>query len=357
MTVASGLSIVVPVKDRVPETRALFASLREAMSACPEPTELLLVDDSAPPVANEHRRTCAAHDARYLTGPRNVGAKRNVGVEHATYDLIMFIDSDCLATPEVLSRHLKTLRTAGDDVAAVAGPTFVHGADSTVSRVMARSKLLNSAFEWPKTCRTVAWATTCNLAVRRTAFEAVGGFDEHPLTVVGGEDVDLGIRLTEAGYTIVCDPEAVVLHDKGSSDSLATVARRLVTYGKSGQWLLQVHPSRGRPKWNRASLLAAATVLAAATARKSHGRSALLVPLLAAALLARDSRARLAAGERGARAIGEATACAGLDWAFDLGELVAAVQVGRPDRAFTGFAWTDDPAFRWEGTPDAPYGR
>ena len=291
--------------------------------------------------------------ARYLRGPKHVGAKRNAGVRAAAHDLILFIDSDCLATPQLLQRHTKTLR---DGVDAVAGPTYVQGVENTVFRVMARSKLLNAAFEWPAQASRVGWATTSNLAVRRDAFEAVGGFAERPLTVVGGEDVDLGLRLTAAGHGIVCDPEAVVVHDKSSIESLTTVCRRLVTYGRSGQWLLDVHPRRGRPKLNRVSALAATAVAGAATAPVTAGAGLLLLPAVAAVLLAVDTKERLGDDAPTLRALAESIACAGLDWCFDLGEFIAAWQLGRPDRLFTGFGWTDDPAFVWDREPAKRYG-
>jgi hypothetical protein len=351
-----GLSVVVPVKGRVPQLRRLLASLRAATGACEEPVEVLVVDDSGPPEARAHQDSCAAFQARYLRGPRHVGAKRNAGVRAAAHDLVLFIDSDCLATPQLLRRHVHTLRTCGDEVGAVAGPTFVQGADTAVFRIMSRSKLLNSAFEWPAQARRVGWATTSNLAVRRSAFEAVGGFAERPLTVVGGEDVDLGLRLTEAGHAIVCDPAAVVAHDKSSIESLATVCRRLVTYGRSGQWLLQVHPRRGRPKLNRVSALSAVAVAGAATARATGGAGLLLLPAVAGVLLALDTRERLGGDAPTPRALAESLACAGLDWAFDLGEFLAAWQLRRPDRLFTGFGWTDDDAFVWDTAPARRYG-
>ncbi|WP_426502045.1 glycosyltransferase family 2 protein [Dactylosporangium sp. McL0621] len=340
-----GLSVVIPVKGRVAQMRRLLESLRPAADACAEPVEVIVVDDSGPADAEAHQDSCASLQARYLRGPRHVGAKRNDGVRAAAYDLILFIDSDCLATEQLLQRHVQTLRNAGESVGAVAGPTFVQGADNAMFRIMSRSKLLNSAFEWPAQARQVGWATTCNLAVRREAFEAVGGFAERPLTVVGGEDVDLGLRLTEAGYAIVCDREAVVVHDKSSIESLGTVCRRLITYGQSGQWLLDVHARRGRPKLNRVSTLSATAVA-----------GPLLLPAVAAVLLAVDTRERLGDDAPTVRALAESIACAGLDWCFDLGEFIAAWQLGRPDRLFTGFGWTDDPAFVWNREPAKRYG-
>nr|BFE58928.1 hypothetical protein GCM10020063_034540 [Dactylosporangium thailandense] len=340
-----GLSVVIPVKGRVPQMRRLLESLRASIEACEEPVEVLVVDDSEPADARAHQEHCAAFAARYLRGPRHVGAKRNDGVRAAAYDLILFIDSDCLATPQLLRRHAQTLRGADESVGAVAGPTFVQGVDNAMFRIMSRSRLLNSAFEWPAQARQVGWATTCNLAVRRDAFEAVGGFAERPLTVVGGEDVDLGLRLTEAGHRIVCDREAVVVHDKSSIESLGTVCRRLITYGRSGQWLLDVHAGRGRPKLNRVSTLSATAVA-----------GPLLLPAVAAVLLAADARQRLGDDAPTLRSLAESIACAGLDWCFDLGEFIAAWQLGRPDRLFTGFGWTDDPAFVWDREPAQRYG-
>ncbi|MBE1485538.1 glycosyltransferase [Plantactinospora soyae] len=352
----TGLSVVVPVKGRVPQLRRLLESLREAATACEEAVEILVVDDSEPVDAQAHQDSCAAFQARYLRGPKHVGAKRNDGVRAAAYDLVLFVDSDCLATPQLLQRHAKTLRDAGAGVGAVAGPTVVQGAENTVFRIMARSKLLNSAFEWPAQATRVGWATTSNLAVRRDAFESVGGFAERPLTVVGGEDVDLGLRLTEAGHGIVCDPEAVVVHDKSSIESLATVCRRLVTYGKSGQWLLDVHPHRSRPKLNRVSTLSATALVGVATAPVAGGAGLLLLPAVAAVLLAVDTKERLGDDAPTLPALVESLSCAGLDWCFDLGEFIAAWRLGRPDRLFTGFGWTDDPAFVWDREPAKRYG-
>ncbi|WP_433040544.1 glycosyltransferase family 2 protein [Dactylosporangium sp. CS-033363] len=340
-----GLSVVIPVKGRVAEMRRLLESLGPAIEACDEPVEILVVDDSEPADARAHQEHCATFQAQYLRGPRHVGAKRNDGVKAAAYDLILFIDSDCLATEQLLQRHVRTLRAADDTVGAVAGPTFVQGVDNAMFRIMSRSKLLNSAFEWPSQASRVGWATTCNLAVRRSAFEAVGGFAERPLTVVGGEDVDLGLRLTEAGHAIVCDREALVVHDKSSIESIGTVCRRLVTYGKSGQWLLDVHPRRGRFKLNRVTTLSATAVA-----------GPVLLPAVAAVLLAVDARERLGEDAPTLQSIAESIACAGLDWCFDFGEFVAAWQLGRPDRLLTGFGWTDDPAFVWDTEPAKRYG-
>jgi GT2 family glycosyltransferase len=61
--------------------------------------------------------------------------------------------------------------------------------------------------------------TAACLMVERRKLEAVGGFDES--FVIGGNDVDLGLRLTAAGHRSLCVPHVRLLHDEsGSRDPL-----------------------------------------------------------------------------------------------------------------------------------------
>jgi GT2 family glycosyltransferase len=319
----------------VAATERMLASLRAAADRCPEPVEVLLVDDSDPEDAARHREHCERHGARYLRGPRHVGAKRNLGARHAIHDLLLFIDSDCRASPGLLRRYVTTIRAA-TGTAGLAGPTVVEESPTAVFRIMRRSYLLHGDLERPASGGELEWATTSNLLLRRTAFEAVGGFVEKSLTVVAGEDVDLGIRLTKQGFTLRAEPDAEVVHDRLSSESLRSVWRRLYGYGRSEQWLTVVHPDRRMPRCNPVVAMGAAAVAALAAAPATRGRSMTLIPATAALALGLRARARLGPGG-GPRAVADALACAALECAFDLGAAVAAVQLRRPGLLFTGF--------------------
>jgi N-acetylglucosaminyl-diphospho-decaprenol L-rhamnosyltransferase len=63
--------------------------------------------------------------------------------------------------------------------------------------------------------RPVGWLSGSCLLVRRSAFDAVGGFDERYFMYM--EDVDLGDRLGKAGWQNIYVPESEILHDKGHS--------------------------------------------------------------------------------------------------------------------------------------------
>lgn len=63
--------------------------------------------------------------------------------------------------------------------------------------------------------RDVDWLSGCALAIRRGAFEQIGGFDPGYFLYV--EDVDLGVRLTTAGWRLRYEPRARVVHRVGAS--------------------------------------------------------------------------------------------------------------------------------------------
>jgi GT2 family glycosyltransferase len=343
--VTPGVSVVVPVKARVAETRRLLRSVEVAAARCAEPVEVVLVDDSGPGKAREHQEGCARHGARYVRGPRHVGAKRNLGVSLARHDLVLFTDSDCRVSPDLLHRYTTAMRAAPSDVAAIAGPTIVEESHTAVYRIMRRSHLLHGDLEMPLAGQRLPWATTSNLLVRREAFLAVGGFVERSPTLVCGEDVDFGLRLTGQGHSIQADPEALVVHDRMSSDSLRSVCRRLFAYGRSEQWLATRYPRRRVARANPVTILVLAGGVALATLHRTHGRSALLVPAVAGVAVAARAWRRSAPADSW-RGRADAVACAALEGAFDAGAVLAAVQLRQPALLFGGFRSTDEEVTR-----------
>ncbi|MGP2436213.1 glycosyltransferase family 2 protein [Streptomyces sp. JW3] len=341
-----GITVVIPVKGRVALTRRLLESLEKSVARCPEPAEVVVVDDLDSPEAAEHQESCRRHGARYVGGPSHVGAKRNLGARVARHDLLCFVDSDCRAAPELLSRHVQALRGAPSEVAAIAGPALLApGRETTISRIMKRSWLLNGHHEEPLHQERMSCAGTSNLAVRRDAFEAVGRFPEDSPHPLGGEDIDFGLRLTGSGRIIACDPEAAVTHDATSTDTVRAVRRRLLNYGRSEQWLCLKHPQQQRFRLNPLSVLALTALAALPGPRRTRGRRALAVPAVAAVLLTART-VPLLHGERSARALADSVACALLDCFFDAGAVAGAIEHGRPDLLFAGFELPDDSAYR-----------
>jgi hypothetical protein len=84
---------------------------------------------------------------------------------------------------------------------------------------------------------------SCNIAFRREALEAAGGFDEK-FSFPHGEDIDLCLRIRDAGGTIAHAPGALALHAVLPSGPLLHFGR--VRLDPSTYRLFALHPERFR---------------------------------------------------------------------------------------------------------------
>lgn len=249
-----GISVIIPTKQRTELVARAVASPEAASRHLPPSCAwgVLLVDDSPEPDAAAI--AALAEDAgavRYLRGPAAVGAKRNLGAAEARHDYLVFVDSDCRAEEDFLTGHLSAAgrrkAPSGRSVGAIAGLVgMANDAQSWLTRLADYSPLLNAPFGWPARFAELYWACRANLALSRTVFERIGGFDEETFTVVGGEDVDLSLRLQDAGYAIWSEPSAVAVHTRTLLTSFRDMARKMLLYGRSSVYNTRRHPSSQR---------------------------------------------------------------------------------------------------------------
>jgi glycosyltransferase involved in cell wall biosynthesis len=176
--------------------------------------------------------------AHHLFQP-NAGpaAARNRGWRATTAPVVAFTDDDTLPSPTWLHDLLAALD-------ADAGLSAVGGAVRPVRRTrpaefVELDGLVNHGVDADGTIR---YLITANLAVRREALEAVGGFDES-FPAASGEDTDLTWRLQAAGHRLATTDQAVVRHRHPErwADVLALFAK----HGRSRRQLLRRHPGAG----------------------------------------------------------------------------------------------------------------
>ncbi len=155
-----------------------------------------------------------------------IAHQRNIGVRSATGDIIVFTDSGCLPENGWLDRLLAPMLDEGEFVSC--GPARAIG------------ESVYSGGRWmPNTDKDyVTEAATINLAFRREAFDAVGGFDE---SFGSAEDMDFTWRLADRGYRLRWVPDAVVQHDFGTP---MRQVRRAFFYGKGRCRLYRKHRHR-----------------------------------------------------------------------------------------------------------------
>jgi glycosyltransferase involved in cell wall biosynthesis len=155
--------------------------------------------------------------------------QRNAGVRAARGEIIVFTDAGCQPESGWLTRLVAPLLEEEEDIAA--GLTL---------SVRGSTGLYDHGSRQALTSRYLTECATINLAFRREAFEAVGGFDQG---FAYGSDIDFTWRLTDAGYRIRSVPDAVIRHDWGGR---RRQLRRSYLYGKARMRLLRKHRRRLR---------------------------------------------------------------------------------------------------------------
>jgi cellulose synthase/poly-beta-1,6-N-acetylglucosamine synthase-like glycosyltransferase len=153
---------------------------------------------------------------------------RNVGADQARGEKLLFCDADDIVQPGWIAAMSTSLEAA--DVVAGSFQTGSLNGGPLRPPVPAATRQLGQ----------VPAGLAANLGVRRSAFDAVGGFDEN-LRV--GEDVDLCWRLQFAGYTFAVQPEAVVA--KRDRETSSEVFVHGVLHGRSGPALYRRHREDG----------------------------------------------------------------------------------------------------------------
>lgn len=237
----SGISVVTPTHGRNEMISSLLESLRTAGRQADLPYEFLIVDSSKNSASEFIQTVCDEKGAVYVRHDiNNVRQKRNLGIEKAKYSIVLFVDSDCVAEPDLIKEHLTAYE---EGVGGVIGLTKFVGETSWVWRLIEKTSVLDS-FSYAQNLKTAPWGPTCNISYRKSVLEQIGKFDASFPFRLGGDDVDLGLRVTDSGYKIECNPKAVVEHDKETWNSLKLIAHRLFRWGRMHHHLILKHKHR-----------------------------------------------------------------------------------------------------------------
>lgn len=195
--VAPHVSVVIPTCNRLEWlAHALVALSPATQRVAPHLYEVIVSDDST----DESTRLMIADrfpSVRYVRGPRRgPAANRNRGASQARGEWVAFIDDDCRPAAGWLWALRQEVSQKRLDV--VEGKTSTP--DSPDSPLQHCVVNLTGGHFW-----------SCNLAIRREVFAALGGFDED-FEEAGGEDLELAHRIRTSGVRTRFCPSVEVVH-------------------------------------------------------------------------------------------------------------------------------------------------
>lgn len=200
------LSVIIPVHNG----GAHFPRCLDALRASDlKSHEVIVVDDCSTDDSAD-----AAHARGFevirLDERRGPAATRNEGARRARGNILLFIDSDVLVRADTLAR-VETFFKEHEETAALFG-SYDDAPDARGFVSQYKNLAHHFIHQRSRADAETFWAG-CG-AVRREAFDAVGGFDETKYTRPSIEDIELGRRLRRRGFRITLDRELQVKHLK-----------------------------------------------------------------------------------------------------------------------------------------------
>ncbi|MBF0503849.1 MAG: glycosyltransferase [Candidatus Omnitrophica bacterium] len=132
----------------------------------------------------------------------NISKLRNWGALQAQGEIFAFIDADCIAPKDWLSRaslllKLDNIGATGCWYALPESTTWVERTWDILTRI--RKEKIGP----------IDWVPSSNFIVHKEIFRQIQGFDEHLIT---SEDVDICQRIIKSGRLIYSDPKIAVQH-------------------------------------------------------------------------------------------------------------------------------------------------
>jgi glycosyltransferase involved in cell wall biosynthesis len=233
-------SIIVPVYNRPDETDELLSSLAAQSS---KNFEIVLVEDGSSIPSNEIVGKYGEHlNINYIT-KSNTGRSdsRNIGMKNALGNYFIFFDSDCIIPPlyfEVLEKNLEN-----NYADCFGGPDNAHESFSDIQKAInyaMTSFWTTGGIRGGKINMEKYTPRTFNMGFSRAVYDAVGGFKD-----MYGEDIDLSMRIRNAGFSTKLYREAFVYHKRRGN--LKKFYRQVYIFGVARINLYKLYPQALKP--------------------------------------------------------------------------------------------------------------
>jgi GT2 family glycosyltransferase len=249
------LTVVIPTRGRSP----VLATTLEALSAQRIPEggfEIVVVldglDESSLALLERNCHAFPVPLVSHLQEHAGPAAARNAGVARARGNVVLFLGDDTAPAEEGLIERHAALHAGAVQDYGVLGRVVGDGSRSypaTFARWLEGSGM-RFAFDRlaPGPVAPSRYFYCAHVSLDRAFLRSVGGFDERfPFAAV--EDLELGLRLEEAGLCLDYHPELVVTHYHPTT--LEDSVLRAERVGRSAALYAALHPGRPHPDLRR----------------------------------------------------------------------------------------------------------
>lgn len=236
-------SVVIPTYNRQPILEKCLRALEVQQLSKPSAVsdyEIVLVDDGSTDATlewlAEHKEEFP-HVRWFQQDHAGPAAARNLGVEQALGDTIIFIDSDLVVLENFLQAHADALVQGQEKLRS--DRFFTYGA------VINTCNFNNPTAEpYKVTDFSAAFFATGNVAIPKHWLEKAGLFDTS-FQLYGWEDLELGVRLKKLGLTLIKCPEAVGYHwhPPFKLEQIPRLIDQEIQRGRMGVLFYQKHPT------------------------------------------------------------------------------------------------------------------
>lgn len=214
-------SIIVPVFNEYRYTYHCLAALRAHRAEYP--FEVIVVDDCSTDGTGE--RLAEFENLRLIVNEENRGFVRscNRGAQAARGQTIVLLNNDTQVQPGWLDALVETFRLRAD--AGLVGSRLIYpnGRQQEAGGIVFSDGSAWNFGHLDDPCkpqysylRPVDYCSGASMAIPRTLFEKLGGFDEHFVPAYF-EDTDLAFRTRSMGYQVYYQPLSSVVHFEGVS--------------------------------------------------------------------------------------------------------------------------------------------
>jgi glycosyltransferase involved in cell wall biosynthesis len=216
------ISVIIATRDRAAQLADTLRTI--TAQRCAEPFEIVVVDNASTDDTATVVETAGRGGAPvvYVFEPKSGKSHAlNTAIARARGDLLVFTDDDVLPSTDWLSAYVRAFQETGADFAAgrilplweVTPPGWMspalHGVLSAADGGTRRLPIRNGA-------KDAIMPLGANMALRRHVVDRIGGWNTDLGKLQGtlrtGEDHDFFLRMIDAGFHGVFEPEALVEH-------------------------------------------------------------------------------------------------------------------------------------------------